>query len=169
MYNQIPIGQLVLLADFNPQTQIANLDLQLLDDQKREADVSKELTIRRMEKTELIFAVTLRQAELILLQPFLRSLTSDLTGRLNADIQIGGSLRKPLINGTANIETASFMVNYLKTNYSLGQENVLIDRNVTMLNKLTLTDVDGHQAVAEGKIDLSKLREPYIDVRYGDQ
>lgn len=163
VYNQIPIGQLVLLADFNPQTQIANLDLQLLDDQKR------GLTLQGTYHTQngedgINLRGHLRQAELILLQPFLRSLTSDLTGRLNADIQIGGSLRKPLINGTANIETASFMVNYLKTNYSLGQENVLIDRNVIMLNKLTLTDVDGHQAVAEGKIDLSKLREPYIDV-----
>ncbi|WP_234993227.1 translocation/assembly module TamB domain-containing protein [Sphingobacterium lactis] len=163
VYNQIPIGQLVLLADFDPETKMANLDFQLLDDMKR--GLTLQGTYRLESANQSInLKGKLNQMELILLQPFVRSLASDLTGKMDADLEIGGTLGNPQINGLAKIETASFNVNYLKTSYSLNNQSVLLDKNTIMLNNLTFADSKGNQAVAGGLVDLSKLSNPYIDV-----
>ena len=163
VYNRIPIGQLVLLADFDPVSRVVNLDMQLLDDRKRGLTL-KGTYYSNGDHGGINLRGSLNQTELILLQPFVRSITSDLTGKLNADLRITGTLKNPLFNGTAQIENASFTVNYLKTNYRLGPENVLINDNAIVLNRLTLSDAEGHKATADGHVDLSNLRDPYIEV-----
>ncbi len=163
VWNKIPIGQLVLLADFDPERNSANLDFQLLDDRNRGLTLNGTYKVVSGEQT-IDLKGKLNQTELILFQPFIRNLASDLQGKLDADLQIGGTFKNPQINGTANIESASFKVNYLKTTYNLNNQSVMIDKNAVMMNNLTFTDSKGHQAVAGGVVNLSKLSNPYIDV-----
>jgi len=163
VWNQIPIGQMVLLADFDPESKIANLDFQLLDDRKRGLTLNGTYQVVSGEQA-INLKGKLNQTELILFQPFIRSLTSDLQGKMDADLSILGTIQDPQINGTANIESASFKVNYLKTAYNLNNQSVMIDRNSVMMNNLIFTDSKGHQAVAGGVVNLSKLNNPYIDV-----
>lgn len=163
VWNQIPIGQMVLLADFDPESKVANLDFQLLDDRKRGLTLNGTYQVVSGDQA-INLKGRLTQAELILFQPFIRNLASDLQGKMDAELNIGGTLQNPLINGTAHIESASFKVNYLKTTYNLNSQSVMIDQNKVMMNNLTFTDIKGHQAVAGGVVDLSKLANPYIDV-----
>ncbi|WP_458296196.1 translocation/assembly module TamB domain-containing protein [Sphingobacterium zhuxiongii] len=163
VYNQIPIGQLRLIADFDPETKQANLDLQLLDELNKGLKLGGTYQIGG-DAQELNLKGSLNQMELILFQPFVRSLTSQLQGKMNAEIQIGGSLKHPEFNGISKIEYASFNVNYLKTSYNLSNQTVLLDKNNIMLSNLTFNDHKGHQAVANGIVNLNKLSNPYIDV-----
>lgn len=163
VWNQIPIGQLVLLADFDPESKVANLDFQLLDDRKRGLTLNGTYQVVSGEQA-INLKGNLNQTELILFQPFIRSLASDLEGKMDADLQISGTVQNPKINGSAKIESASFKVNYLKTTYNLNNQSVMIDNNAVMMNNLTFTDSKGHQAVAGGVVNLSTLSNPYIDV-----
>ena len=163
VYNKIPIGHLKLLADYVPESKVANLDLQLLDELNRGLTLKGTYQVDEGNQ-ELNLRGDLKEAELILLQPFVRNLASNLEGRINADIQINGTLKNPLFNGMAKIQNASFNVNYLKTAYNFSNQTALVDKNNIILDNLTFTDTKGHQAVANGKIDLNKLSNPYIDV-----
>ncbi|WP_246163304.1 translocation/assembly module TamB domain-containing protein [Sphingobacterium humi] len=163
VYNQIPIGQLKLLADFDPASKQANLDIQLLDELNKGLTLKGTYQIGQTDQ-ELNLSGKLNELELILFQPFVRNLTSQLQGKMNADIQIGGTLRHPLFNGIARIQQASFVVNYLKTPYVLNNQSVLLDKNNIMLSNLTFQDKQGHQAVGNGIVNLNKLSNPYIDV-----
>ena len=163
VWNQIPIGQMVLLADFDPEIKVANIDFQLLDDRKRGLTLNGTYEVVEGEQA-INLKGKLNQAELILFQPFIRNLASDLQGKMDADLQIVGTLKDPQINGTAQIESAGFKVNYLKTAYNLNNQSVMIDKNAVMLNNLVFTDIKGHQAQAVGVVDLSKLSNPYIDI-----
>jgi len=163
VYNQIPIGQLRLLADFDPETKQANLDLQLLDDLNKGLKLNGTYQIAGVDQ-ELNLKGSLNQMELILFQPFVRTLTSQLQGKMNAEIQIGGTLKNPEFNAISKIEYASFNVNYLKTSYNISNQTVLLDKNNIMLNQLAFNDSKGHQAVANGIVNLNKLSNPYIDV-----
>ncbi|WP_392469696.1 translocation/assembly module TamB domain-containing protein [Sphingobacterium cellulitidis] len=163
VWNQIPIGQLVLLADFDPDKKVANLDFQLLDDRKRGLTLNGTYQVASGEQA-INLKGKLNQAELILFQPFIRTLASDLQGKMDADLHISGTLKNPQINGSASIESASFKVNYLKTVYNLNNQSVMIDKNAVMMNNLVFTDSKGHQANAGGVVNLSNLSNPFIDV-----
>jgi len=163
VWNQIPIGQLVLLADFDPDKKVANLDFQLLDDSKRGLTLNGTYQVASGEQA-INLKGKLNQAELILFQPFIRTLASDLQGKMDADLHISGTLKNPQINGSASIESASFKVNYLKTVYNLNNQSVMIDKNAVMMNNLVFTDSKGHQANAGGVVNLSNLSNPFIDV-----
>ncbi len=163
VYNKIPIGQLKLLADFNPEDKKANLDIQLLDDRNRGLNLKGYYLMEGIDQT-IQLTGTLKEAELILLQPFVRNLASNLEGKVSADLEIGGTLKRPKIKGIAKIQYATLMVNYLKTTYQLTNETAIIDQNNILINNLKIADDNGHLAHASGIINLNNLRNPYIDV-----
>ncbi|MGN5955795.1 translocation/assembly module TamB domain-containing protein [Sphingobacterium lactis] len=164
VYNQIPIGNLKLLADFVPEQKIANIDLQLLDELQRGLVLKGTYMVGEGDQ-ELNLKGKLNETELILLQPFVRNLASNLQGRINADINIGGTLKNPSFNGLAKIPSASFVVNYLKTAYVFQNQTAIVDNNIIRLQNLSFSDAQGHQATAAGNIDLNNLSNPYIDVQ----
>jgi len=163
VYNKIPIGQLKLLADYVPELKKANLDIQLLDDRNRGLNLKGFYQEDKGDQS-IQLAGSLKEAELILLQPFVKNLASNLEGKVNADLEIGGTLKQPKIKGIAKIQFASLMVNYLKTTYQLHNETAIIDQNNILINNLKIADANGHLAHASGIINLNNLRNPYIDV-----
>lgn len=163
IYNEIPIGKLVLDANFDPSAGIANLDINILDDSKRGASFTGYYNFSD-ESDPLNMQGKLNDVDLAIFQPFLRGLVSKLHGRSQGEITIVGSLKKPKISGLGKFKNADFTVNYLKTPYSIDNQIARVENNTIILQNFVINDTKGHQAKTNGIINLSKLSDPYIDL-----
>jgi hypothetical protein len=162
-YNEIAVGKLALIADLDPVTGLANLDIDLADDEGRGVKLSGHYNFFD-ENEKLSIDGKLNRTDLAIFQPFLRNLISGLSGKGNGDVSIKGTLKNPKISGLARIENAEFTVNYLKTHYRVENQAALVENNAIMLQNLMLRDANGQRATANGIINLARLANPYIDV-----
>nr|WP_235891117.1 translocation/assembly module TamB domain-containing protein [Sphingobacterium lumbrici] len=163
IYNDIPIGQLNLIADFDPESGVANVDLKLADTQNRGISVQGNYNLSNDDEP-LNLKGNLNETDLIIFQPFLKNLVSNLKGKTNANVSIVGTFRNPKISGMGHFNDAEFTVNYLKTQYRIENQPAMVQNNTVMLQNLKLFDAKGNTATANGIIDLAKLINPYIDV-----
>jgi len=163
IYNDIPIGQLGLNADFNPNTGNMLIDLKLLDDLKRGVLVNGQYNFYS-EDEPLDLKGTLKETDLMIFQPFLKNLVSNLKGKGNANVDIKGTFKNPKITGVGKFNDTEFTVNYLNTHYYIDNQIALVENNAIMLQNLSVRDAKGNNAQANGLINLQKLANPYIDV-----
>jgi len=112
----------------------------------------------------LDIAVKMNQTQAIVLEPFVKSLVSNLKGALSSDLTIRGTLSKPLINGTLTFENTGLTVNYLKTPYIIN-DKVTVENSLIKLDNLSIKDGKGGEGIANGTVDLSKeLSNPVLNV-----
>lgn len=163
IYNGFPIGQLDLKADFDPSVGTANIDLALIDDQRRGLNLNGNYNFYN-ENEPLNLSGQLIETDLVLFQPFLKNLISELQGKGNADINIKGTFKNPKITGIGRFTNAQFTVNYLKTRYYVDNQMAIVENNAIMLQNLQIRDSKNQTAIANGIVNLSKLALPYIDV-----
>lgn len=163
IYNEVPIGQLNLKADFDPSLGKANIDLVLNDEQKRGISLAGFYNLYD-EKEPLNLSGKLTETDLMLFQPFLKNLVSNLRGKGNGDISIKGTLKNPQITGVGRFSNTEFMVNYLKTHYRIDNQMAMVENNAILLQNLQIRDSKNQIATANGIINLSKLVNPYIDI-----
>ncbi|MFD2597427.1 translocation/assembly module TamB domain-containing protein [Sphingobacterium corticis] len=163
VYNAIPIGQLNLDADFNPENKLVDIKVNLLDALHRGFELAGTYDLDDPENA-LQLRGEIREMELVLFQPFLKDLVSDLTGKSSAELKIGGTFQAPKISGQAQIQQASFTVLYLNTNYSLSDQAILFEDNVVRFANLRLNDAQRHEAASSGYLDLNQLSDPEIQV-----
>lgn len=162
-YNQIGVGRLNLLADLDPTTGLANIDLKLADEEERGLVLQGNYNFFD-ENEKLDISGKLNKTDLAIFQPFLKNLVSNLSGKGNGDVRIKGTFKNPKISGIARIEDAGFTVNYLQTHYRVENQAALVENNAIMLQNLVLRDVYGQRATANGIVNLERLATPFIDV-----
>ncbi|UIR56458.1 translocation/assembly module TamB [Sphingobacterium sp. SRCM116780] len=162
LYNQLPIGELSLKANYDQNSNLVNLDSKIEEGNKL-IKLSGTYNIKE-EKDKLNLEASLQNTDLILFQPFLKSLISNLNGKTNADLTIKGDIHNPKISGNANFKDAVFTINYLKTPYHLN-DKVIVLSNGIFLQNFKLLDPKNNEATINGMVDLNKLSDPTIDVK----
>src|SRR5690606_34146896 len=101
-------------------TKLVNLDLVVKDKEKETMRVTGTYDAKRTNDN-IDLNVRMSEGELILFQPFLKNLVSNLTGTATVDLHVRGTALHPLISGSTNLNNASFVVNYLKTPYIINE------------------------------------------------
>lgn len=84
-------------------------------------------------------------------EKYLNGLASNLKGYTNTDIKITGPLNSPDLVGQMDIDSLSFMVDYLQTEYT-GFARVDINYNSFILKEAQLADQFNSKGLASGKI-----------------
>nr|WP_284040303.1 translocation/assembly module TamB domain-containing protein [Sphingobacterium sp. lm-10] len=163
VYNTIPIGQLNFDANFNPDSKLIDVKINLLDALRRGFQLEGTYNLAD-EDNALRLRGEIREIELVLFQPFLKELVNGLDGKSSADIQIRGTFIAPKISGTLKIQQAAFTVKYLNTPYQLAEQAILVADNVVRFDNLRLFDPQRHEAAASGYLDLNQLSDPDIQV-----
>jgi len=164
VYNGLPIGQLVLKAAFDPEDKMVNLDLKLADGDRKSLHLAGTYNTSETQKNEIDMSGELVNTDLIILQPFLRNLVSDLTGSVSGEVNILGSANRPEISAVTRFKDASFTVNYLKTPYHIADDILQMSKNNIILNNFKIFDPHNHVATANGYVNLNKLSDPHIDI-----
>ena len=163
IYNDLPIGSLDVHAGFDPQTGLIQLQSKLLD-VDGDGFVLKGSYDVNSENEALHLTGTVNDIDLGVVQPFLRTLVSNLYGTMSGEVTINGTIRQPRINGTTHIKDASFLVNYLQTKYNISDQHAVIQQNTIFLDDLLVNDVRNAKARANGEINLNTLSDPTLAI-----
>lgn len=161
-YNNTAIGDLVLVAGLDQASRLVNMEAEIKNEGRQSLAVDG--TYNAMDKENALdLTMRLNDSQLILFEPFLKNLVSDLSGTATAEFFITGSPFNPVIDGHAKLNNSGFVVNYLKTPYMINDE-VRVEDSKIILNNLVILDRHDHKAIAVGTVDMAKPLNPTIHV-----
>ncbi|MET4083865.1 hypothetical protein ABIB40_003838 [Pedobacter sp. UYP30] len=159
-FNNIYLGTLTDTSSYNQNTNKINVYTKIISNDKENLKLTGDLDL----KDETInLAVKMRDSKLTILEPFVKELVSNLSGNISSDLTVTGNLSSPDINGSVSLDKSKLTVNYLKTTYIITDEVEVNNSSIT-LNDFKLEDVEGHEGIANGTVDLKNINDPTINV-----
>lgn len=160
-FNKIPVGDLSLKADYDPNQRLVNMALDVVHEGIQ--TIKAGGTYNAAEETDkLNLNINFNKSELVIFQPFLGKLVSNLTGNVSAQLNMRGSFLEPRIDGTCHLHDAGFIVNYLQTPYRVN-DKVTISNSTIIMKDMEITDPRNHKAVVNGRVDMQNLLVPHIN------
>ncbi len=160
VFNKTDVGTVTFDAGYDNSSRLVNSKTVILKNGKETLRVAGTFDIRS-ESNSLDMTVKMDNSELIIFEPFLKTLVSNLKGTVSADLHLTGTLKAPLLNGDLQMNNAGMTVNYLQTPYHIT-DKVSVANSVIRLNRLVIKDVRENEAIATGTVDLTTLSRPQI-------
>ncbi|MGV3509539.1 MAG: translocation/assembly module TamB domain-containing protein, partial [Sphingobacteriaceae bacterium] len=160
--NNIPIGEMTLVANMDNSTKLVDMVLNIQKNGKETMNIAGNYNANSNQNT-LNLDLVMDDSELVIFQPFIKHLVSDVSGNISARLDVTGSIFDPQINGNATLKNAALTINYLKTPYIIS-DDVRVENSIILLEDLELTDIKNHKAIANGTINLQKPKVPVIDI-----
>ncbi len=160
-YNNTPIGNLKTVSVYNNATNKIDVEATIFKGSSKTMDVQGNIDIKS-ETNNLNLDVVLNETELVIVEPFVKELVSNLKGQISSDLKISGKFNNPKIDGTIDFINTGLVVNYLKTAYTFT-DKVSIENSIINIEDLQLYDENGNSAVANGTVDLRSPENPIIN------
>ncbi|PWG78861.1 translocation/assembly module TamB [Pararcticibacter amylolyticus] len=160
--NNISIGKLALNAEVDNETKLVDVNMDIVRNGQKTMNVKGTYDAGAAKNT-LDLSVEMNNNQLVIFQPFIRHLVSDVSGEASARLNVSGNILDPKINGTLSLKEANLTVNYLKTPYKIT-DDVTVENSVIRLNGLQLTDISNNTATANGTVNMKDPGNPDIDV-----
>jgi len=158
--NQTYIGDLTETSAYDNTQNLVNISTVINRDGSETFKLSGGLNLA---EKEIDLQVKMNDSELAVLEPFVKTLVSNLKGKISSDLTVKGPFSKPEINGEVSFDEGQVTVNYLKTAYTLN-DKVTVNNSVIDVDDLRLKDVEGNEAVANGTVDLNNINTPTLNV-----
>ncbi|HYG20719.1 MAG TPA: translocation/assembly module TamB domain-containing protein, partial [Ohtaekwangia sp.] len=115
------------------------------------------------KKSPLNIAARLDNAELKILEPFLKDIFSQIGGRVSGDFTITGLLNAPQIQGEGQVPDGQLMVNYLKTMYRFTGTVGLTPTSI-YFKEIDLTDVFRNKGQLQGEITHRNFYSMFVNL-----
>ncbi len=112
---------------------------------------------------ELYFNVTVDDVALETVRPLLKSFSSEASGRMGAELEVGGTLSHPDITGTVALNDARVKVDFLNVTYRID-DTITLDSGVVRLDHLRVEDPHGDVALVDGVIRHNHLSDIVFDL-----
>ena len=160
-YNDVAIGDLNLTAGLDNVTKLINVKIDIENQGTRTLEIDGSYNANS-DQNSLDMNVMMNNNEVVLFQPFLKNLVSNMNGKVSADLKVTGKITNPKINGSLTLNDAGLTVNYLKTPYRIS-DDVQLENSVIKLTNLRLKDLKNNEAIVNGTVDMSTPNNP--DVR----
>ncbi|MDF3077003.1 MAG: translocation/assembly module TamB [Sphingobacteriaceae bacterium] len=161
--NNTLVGDVVFSAGFDNETKLVDAKAVVLKQGKETLNIAGTYNAKATENS-LNMDVTMDESEIVIFEPFINKLVSNLKGTASANLKLTGTLLDPKINGRLKLNNAAMTVNYLKTPYRIDDE-VLVENSVIRLNNLIIHDINNNEAIANGTVNMNDPNNPDIDVR----
>jgi len=114
------------------------------------------------EKQDIMFNVILNKLELSVLDPYLSSFASNLSGVTDGSVLVTGKLTKPEFNGNLYVQNAALTIDYLKTRYNFTSE-VSVENNKLIFPEVNSTDIYGNTALTNGFVKFGPKKNINFD------
>ena len=108
--------------------------------------------------------LTIGNADINLLNPFLKSVLTDMEGKMDISANITGVGQKAMLSGSAHVNSFGAMVGYTKARYKAPSAKVTFENNHVLAPRIALYDEDGNMGNLSLDVDLSHLRNVTYDV-----
>lgn len=114
---------------------------------------------------DIDFDINFDKIRLSAFEPFTKKLVSDVKGLASGSLILKGKMKKPVLNGEINFFKTSFMVNYLKTRYSLS-DKVQISNNNILFDNMELRDELANEGKLNGIITSRNLKDFNLNLNF---
>src|SRR5262249_52445985 len=106
----------------------------------------------------------MRNSDIVIFQPLLKNLVSNLQGTVSADLKVSGSPLKPRIDGKLALNNAGMTINYLKTPYHITDTSIVVRNDKILFDNVVIRDSKNNIAVADGSVDMVNPNIPDIQI-----
>ena len=171
--NEYVIGNAFIDASWNaPDTSIL-IDTKIVRLDSDEEVLSMKGKYYTARNDNIDFDLNLNEIDISLVNAFTKGVLSRVSGKLNGDLGLVGSLKKPVIIGDAELNDAACNIDYLNTYYSVNKSGyeantpnrfIKFTENRIDLQDIILIDTLGNIAVADGIITHDYLKNFTFDV-----
>lgn len=93
------------------------------------------------------------QFPLHVVNPFIPSRIASLSGLLNGEMEITGTLADPIFNGSINFDTTEVMVKMLGSSFKFSNKKIPVDSNIVSFNDFTVLGRNKNPLYVNGFID----------------
>ncbi|MCH5225705.1 MAG: translocation/assembly module TamB domain-containing protein [Muribaculaceae bacterium] len=107
----------------------------------------------------------LTQFPLNIANPFLGSDVAQLSGYLNGEFDLSGSLKMPKLNGFLACDSVSVFIPMMGSSVKFNQDSILVADNVIDFNKFDIWGANKNPIEIDGTIDMSDLRSAIFDLK----
>jgi len=115
------------------------------------------------EHPELNFRVYLEDLNLHVAEPFVRSFSSQLAGTVNGELQLGGTLSQPSLNGQLAVNKGAMQVDFLNVLYRFD-DTLYVDDNKIRLSQFAIHDPNDNVAYVDGSVYYADRNHNRIDL-----
>lgn len=161
-YNDVAIGDLNLTAGLDNATRLINVKIDIENQGTRTLGIDGTYNANS-DQNSLDMSVMMNDNEVVLFQPFLKNLVSNMNGKVSADLKVTGKITNPKINGRLTLNNAGMTVNYLKTPYRIS-DDIELENSVIKLTNLRLKDINNNEAIVNGTVDMSTPFVPDVHI-----
>lgn len=109
------------------------------------------------------FSAIFDDANLNVLEPFIRNNFTEIQGTASGRFNISGSIDYPILRGTGSISNGAGKINYLNTFYTFGGD-IFFDDNEIGVRNLDVRDVQNHRATLNGGVFHDGFRNFVLDL-----
>jgi hypothetical protein len=118
----------------------------------------------KRDENNIDMEVNLQAVKMQLLQPFVKEYCSEFEGLMSGALTIKGSLKKPDVNGTVNVNAQRVRVNYLNTYYKFNQD-IVIENTSFGVENMTVYDIpNNNKAIVTGKVYHDNFKNFQLDI-----
>ena len=154
------IGDGKILSKWDRETERIILDVQLLANGIPKLAMNGYY-IPSKKVNNINIAASMNNIRLDLFKPYVSDLFSDLSGLMDGNVNLTGSLFKPVAEGSISLKRASVTVDILNTRYFLAHE-FKITKNLISAKDVVITDENAHI----GKLNLSVKHNFFDDFMF---
>ncbi|MDO6439685.1 translocation/assembly module TamB domain-containing protein [Cyclobacterium sp. 1_MG-2023] len=144
--NKFLVGEIEANAFYDDDA--INLSIQNIREGQKIIELSGDIG---NEEREMALNAQFTDARLSVIEPFVADYLTNIDGKLNGNLTVGGSIIHPIVEGLGELEGATFRFNYLNTTY-LVDGNIIFEPNEISFRGLELRDVNNNVAGLRGGI-----------------
>lgn len=162
-YEKRRVGDLDLLLDASMDGDSCNAEIGLNVDGKKAISLTALLADENgggLEPKEIDLNLT--RFPLSIANPFLDKDMAQLRGYLNGSMQMTGSLKQPLLNGSLSCDTVGVYIPMMGSSLYFSSNPLVVDNNVVKFNDFSIYGANRNPLRINGDVDASK----FTDVRF---
>ncbi len=154
--NEEPIGDAYLNSKWNEKDQAIDIEANVFRGKLETLNIWGSYYPAR--RGEMNINLSLNKFRLNFINPYLKSVFSDVQGLATGLLTLTGTGKKPYLNGSLNLEKAGLVVDYLQTRYNFTSE-IDITNNNFVFDHVVLYDEFINTAILNGMIRTKYLKE----------
>ena len=145
------VGDVIL--DVHANTQTGNIGFKVKTDGDQNAfDINGKYNFKDTTGTAMDIAVAADRLNLNLIEPYVKTIFSELNGVATGNIRLYGGKDNMYIVGPATISNGSALVVFTQCKYLFNRQKINFGKDLIEINGLQLTDTLGNSGVVSGKI-----------------
>lgn len=162
-FDEVLIGNVAGYSAWDRRKNLVDVNLGVSQDARKVLAVTGTFNPEGGEN-QLNLLAAMEDAPVKLVEPFLKSLMSDMSGTMEGRIRVLGKLSGPILKGVANVSNGRFNFTYLNTVYSFSDRVYFNETGISFRNT-RIKDIYGNQATLNGAVNHNGFQDMYINLR----